>query len=281
MNTEISKIREETVQNYSKRNVSHYDDPMNKNFVYGEMTIDFVNKIEFKDNDKVIADIGCGTGFVYDIIYDKLKNQERKLIGIEPARGMLELAKKKYNFDKNIAFFEGTFACMPLENESVDKIISTLAMHWVPSIDDSLKELKRVLKPNGSVDIMMTEKDDGDNFKNPIVKAMKRHLSFKQIMNAATLSQRVSSNHIVKHFSKYFDLKRDYELSVKTVKKIINGTFNEHMKWWKARSEQIISEIKDKDNFLIDLKNELDKTKKPEGIPFDLSILHIHLKGLK
>ena len=47
MNTEISKIKEETVQNYSKRNVSHYDDPMNKNFVYGEMTIDFVNKIEF------------------------------------------------------------------------------------------------------------------------------------------------------------------------------------------------------------------------------------------
>ena len=87
---------------------------------------------------------------------------------------MLELAKKKYNFDKNIAFFEGTFACMPLENESVDKIISTLAMHWVPSIDDSLKELKRVLKPNGSVDIMMTEKDDGDNFKNPIIENTNR-----------------------------------------------------------------------------------------------------------
>ena len=38
-------LKKATVSNYSSRNSSVYDDPMNKNFVYGEITIDFVNKI--------------------------------------------------------------------------------------------------------------------------------------------------------------------------------------------------------------------------------------------
>ena len=43
----------------------------------------------------------------------------------------------------------------------MDKVISTLALHWVPSLDDSIKELKRILKINGSIDILMIDKDDG------------------------------------------------------------------------------------------------------------------------
>ena len=32
----MSTIRKETVENYSKRNSGHYDDPTNKNFLYGK-----------------------------------------------------------------------------------------------------------------------------------------------------------------------------------------------------------------------------------------------------
>ena len=59
---------------------------------------------------------------------------------------MLELAKNKFKLDPGFSFYEGTFAKIPLEDKSVDKIISTLALHWVPSLDDSIKELKRILK---------------------------------------------------------------------------------------------------------------------------------------
>ena len=91
-------LKKITVSNYSSRNSSFYDDPMNKNFVYGEITIDFVNKIQLNKTDKIIADIGCGTGFAFDIIYDKLTAHKTKCIGIEPAKGMIELAKNKRNF---------------------------------------------------------------------------------------------------------------------------------------------------------------------------------------
>ena len=68
MNVNKKHSKKVTISNYSSRNATFYDDPMNKNFVYGELTIDFVNKIELKKTDKIIADIGCGTGFAFDII---------------------------------------------------------------------------------------------------------------------------------------------------------------------------------------------------------------------
>ena len=271
-------LKKITVSNYSSRNASFYDDPMNKNFVYGEITIDFVNKIQLNKTDKIIADIGCGTGFAFDIIYGMLTANKTRCIGIEPAKGMLELAKKKFKSDSNFSFYEGTFGKIPLKDKSIDKIISTLALHWVPSLHDSIKELKRILKTNGTIDILMIAKDDGESFKLPIIEAMKKHLTFKQIMKAAVLAQRVSSKHIYNYFNKEFDLINKYTLSVQNVKKVIYGTFDEHMKWWKARSEQIIAEVKNKDDFMNDLKNKLEAINTNKGIPFDLSVLYINLK---
>ena len=53
------------------------------------------------------------------------------------------------------------------------------------------------------------------------------------------------------------------------------------MKWWKARSEQIIAEVENKNNFMNDLKEKLEKIKTIKGIPFDLSVLYINLKSKK
>ena len=53
------------------------------------------------------------------------------------------------------------------------------------------------------------------------------------------------------------------------------------MKWWKARSEQIISEVKNKNLFMKDLEKELEEIREKNGIPFDLSVLYINLKTKK
>jgi hypothetical protein len=106
---------------------------------------------------------------------------------------------------------------------------------------------------------------------------MKKYLSNKQIFYAANLIKRITKKDLVNKFSKYFDLKNNYKLSIKTKKKLIYGSCTQHIKWWKARSLQIISEIKNKKLFIDALKKELDKFKTKKGIPFDLSLLEIHL----
>ena len=174
-------------------------------------------------------------------------------------------------------FLEGSFEKIPLKNNSVDKIISTLALHWAESIDTGLKELKRVIKPNVSIDILMIEKNDGKEFKKSVFRVMKKYLSNKQIFNAANLINRITKKELTKKFEKYFNLKNDYNLSIKIKKKLIYGNCNDHIKWWKARSLQIISEIKNKKLFIENLKEELNKFKTKKGIPFDLSLLEIHL----
>ncbi len=264
------------IDNYSRINSSIYENRINKNFLYGNETKKFVQKLNIKDENILIADIGCGTGFVFEIILKELKLKNIKLVGIDPAIGMLKVAKKKIK-SKNINFIEGSFENIPLKNKSVDKIISTLALHWVTSLDEALKEMKRVMKKNGCINILMIEKNDGRKFKRTIYKIMKKYLSIKQIISAAKLLNRITNKDLNKKFSKYFDLKKDYNLKIILKKKKIYGSCEEHIKWWKARSLQIISEVKNKKLFINDLKKELKKSNTSKGIPFDLKLLEINL----
>jgi len=264
------------IENYSAKNSTIYDNNINKNFLYGEATKKFIKNIKLNNKDMVIADIGCGTGYVFEILTKKYRKKNIKFYGIDPAKGMLKIANKKIK-DKRVNFIDASFEKIHLKNNSVDRIISTLALHWVKSIDKGLKELKRVLKSKGSIDILMIEKSDGKEFKKLVFKVMKKFLSNKQIFNAANLINRVTKKEITKKIIKYFDIKKDYNLSVKIKKKLIYGNCNDHIKWWKARSLQIISEIKNKKLFIETLKKELNNFKTKKGVPFDLSLLEIHL----
>ena len=53
------------IDNYSRINSSIYENRINKNFLYGNETKKFVQKLNIKDENILIADIGCGTGFVF------------------------------------------------------------------------------------------------------------------------------------------------------------------------------------------------------------------------
>jgi len=264
------------IENYSLKNSTVYENNINKNFLYGEATKKFIKSIKINNKDNIIADIGCGTGFVFELISKKYKNQNINFYGIDPAKGMLKIANNKIK-DKRITFKEGSFEKIPLKNNSVDKIISTLALHWATSIDNGLKELKRVLKRKGSIDILMVEKNDGKEFKKLVFRVMKKYLSNKQIFNAAKLINRITKKELTKKFTKYFNLRNDYNLSINIKKKLIYGSCNDHIKWWKARSVQIISEIENKKLFIKNLKEELNKFTNKKKIPFDLSLLEIHL----
>lgn len=269
---------DQTVSTYSSSNYAVYDDPMNKNFVYGQTTIEFVQTIELSDSDKVIADIGCGTGFVFDILRKAFAHRQGRFVGIEPAAGMLNMARDKYAGDPRFSFETGCFADIPMDNHSADKVISTLALHWVPDIQEAICELHRILKPDGSADILMIAKNDGEIFKRPVIAAMKRHLTFKQIMTAAGLAQRVSAKQLEDRFRTYFG-EHTHDITVRNLSRTVYGTFADHMKWWTARSEQVIQEVADKSMFMDDLETELNQLDTGQGIPFDLSLLCLHLEG--
>lgn len=270
-----SKVQQDTVVAYSEKGSAHYEDALNKSFVYGKITTDFVNSIAVSDRDRTLLDIGCGTGFVFDILGGKIKRPGIECIGIDPAIGMLDLAREKYVNEPSFRFLEGSFSNIPMGDKTVDHITSTLALHWVHSLAEAADEMKRVLKNNGAIDILMVAHDDGFKFKRCIVEALKKHLTFGQIMKTAGLVQRVSEQQL----REIFGIFNGFEIQIRNPKQIVFGSFAEHMKWWKARSSSVIFDVKNKDRFMIDLEIELNKIATPQGIPFDSSCFMISMKG--
>jgi ubiquinone/menaquinone biosynthesis C-methylase UbiE len=91
--------------------------------------------------------VGSGANFVH---YDSTKVS--KLYALEPNPGMLRLAERQQRKTKlNIEFIDLPGERIPLEDDSVDTVVSTFTLCTIPGIVDAIQGLARVLKPNGKL----------------------------------------------------------------------------------------------------------------------------------
>lgn len=93
-------------------------------------------------NGSIIADIGAGTGN-YSFA---LANAGYKIMAIEPSATMISYSPR----DLNIEWSIGCAEKIPLRSESVDSIVSILALPHFLDIECSFKEMRRILK-NGPI----------------------------------------------------------------------------------------------------------------------------------
>jgi|TARA_Y100000310_G_scaffold17671_2_gene17453 ubiquinone/menaquinone biosynthesis C-methylase UbiE len=109
-----------------------------------------------------VLDLGCGTGRNFIKI-------NGTIYGIDFSEEMLKYAKeysKKNNF--NVKLIKSNTINLPFENNFFDAVISVAVLHCIPKAEDrekSLKELFRVLKPNGEALITVWDYDQ-KRFKN-------------------------------------------------------------------------------------------------------------------
>ncbi|HAT81060.1 MAG TPA: methyltransferase [Flavobacterium sp.] len=86
-----------------------------------------------------ILDVGAGTGDFLSVA----KNNGWQTIGVEPSEKAKEIAK-----NKGVSFVAAT---SELENHSFDVISMWHVLEHVPDLDKQIKELKRLLKPTGTL----------------------------------------------------------------------------------------------------------------------------------
>ncbi|MBP4141168.1 class I SAM-dependent methyltransferase [Flavobacterium sp. I-SCBP12n] len=86
-----------------------------------------------------ILDIGAGTGDFLSFV----QQEGWQAIGVEPSEKAKAIAKKK-----GVSFVGNT---SELENNSFDVISMWHVLEHVPDLDSQIKELKRLLKPNGTL----------------------------------------------------------------------------------------------------------------------------------
>ncbi|MCZ3365217.1 MULTISPECIES: class I SAM-dependent methyltransferase [Methanobacterium] len=132
-----------------------------------------ISRSKIKEGMKVL-EVGCGSGafttfvaravgdkgevFALDIQPEMLKQIENKL-------------KQPENKDiKNIHLIEGDALNMPLEDNTFDLVYSITVFQELPDKNKALKEMKRVLKPNGILAITEFLPDPDYPLKSTTVK---------------------------------------------------------------------------------------------------------------
>jgi SAM-dependent methyltransferase len=91
--------------------------------------------------------VGSGANFVH---YDAAR--VNKLYALEPNLGMIRLAERQQLKTKlNIEFIGLPGERIPLEDSSVDTVVSTFTLCTIPGIVDAIRGIARVLKPNGKL----------------------------------------------------------------------------------------------------------------------------------
>ena len=118
-------------------NATLYDNKHDFVSEYGKGLLEFVPE----NKKQSILDLGCGTG----MLTAQLANYADTIIGADSSTSMIAKAKNQY---ANIQFEVCNALNLPFEKQ-FDVVFSNAVFHWIPDHDALLKQVYKVLKPNG------------------------------------------------------------------------------------------------------------------------------------
>ena len=108
---------------------------------------------------ETVVDLGSGAG-IDVFLASKLVGKEGKIIGVDMTDEMLEKARKIaiQNNYKNIEFRKGDIEeKIPVENNSVDVVISNCVINLTSDKTNTFKEVYRILKKEGKGRIIISD----------------------------------------------------------------------------------------------------------------------------
>ncbi|MFJ7935582.1 class I SAM-dependent methyltransferase [Sporosarcina sp. NPDC096371] len=121
---------------------------------------------KFVGNQNILF-VGVGTGADLELINHK----ELNITAIDYSNEMLEKAKVKFK-DSSIQFLKMDAQDMSFKNNQFDVVVGSLVLSVVPNADKCIKEMIRVLKPNGNIIIFDKFSPKGKNL-SPLKKAIR------------------------------------------------------------------------------------------------------------
>ena len=92
-------------------------------------------------------DVGCGTGALSAAIVDHCLPSS--VVGVEPSQGFLETARE--HLAGRAVFHRGSATEIPLDDASVDVVVSGLVLNFVPDPRAALAEMARVTDTGGTI----------------------------------------------------------------------------------------------------------------------------------
>jgi SAM-dependent methyltransferase len=105
------------------------------------------------DEGATVLDLGCGAGTDL-LVAAQMVGANGKAIGIDMTPSMLDRARESAEeMGLDVELHEGLIESLPLDDESVDVVISNGVIDLVPDKDAVFAEIDRVLRPGGRLQV--------------------------------------------------------------------------------------------------------------------------------
>jgi len=148
--------------------------------------------------DDTIVDMGCGSGNLIDLFGTHCKF----VYAVDISKKMLEEAKDNNN-SNNVEYIQTSCDACPLDDESVDKVISLGLLDYVPDIQSVLIEINRILKSGGIAVITVPKKPSLFSFLRWFIGLRKTLTNMPPLVNIVSRKEILDSvanlNFEVKH----------------------------------------------------------------------------------
>lgn len=95
-----------------------------------------------------VLEIGVGSGLNLSLYPARV----REIIGLEPAPRLLAMSRRLANhLSVPVIFIEASAEMIPIEDHSIDTVITTWTLCTIPAVTEALWEMRRVLSPTGQL----------------------------------------------------------------------------------------------------------------------------------
>jgi ubiquinone/menaquinone biosynthesis C-methylase UbiE len=268
--------RDVVIKTYSER-AGDYDREGNLESCWGQVAKRALQQLSLKDRYEVVADIGCGAGHALRELASRVSSVAR-FVGVEPAEEMRGHAAVNLAGIDNVTVMDGRFEQLPLESDSVDYLFSILAFHWVTDLEGSARELERVLKQDGEMDLFFVGRDAGLEFVKKTTPIFLRYMGLAWLVESAKMRKHLSRDGAEGLFGNTFPADR---LSVTEEYRTYHDDLEGHWSWWVPRLGAHFAAMPQ------DKREQCDRESREaiaslataDGIPYEVHLLHVKLRS--
>ncbi len=139
------RLDKSAVKKSFNRCADQYD---NSAVLQEEVLSRLIERLDYiKLQPELIVDLGCGTGAAIKPLRRQYKKAQ--IIALDMADEMLLQAKKKYSFFDRKWLINADMERLPLQDDCIDLIFSSLALQWSNDLAEGFREFKRIGRTGG------------------------------------------------------------------------------------------------------------------------------------
>ncbi len=262
------------ISTYSRR-AAEYDSDDNQHSCWGRASRALWTQLAPRASHRVIVDVGCGTGAALASLHARADASTR-LIGVEPAEGLRERARTLTRDLPRVDVRDGRFERLPLADASVDYLYSLMAFHWVTDAPAAAREIARVLRPDGDLDLFFIGRLNGREFVRATSPIFLRHMGAAGLLDAAKLRVQLTRDAAARLFQDAFP---DRRVDVQETFETFYDSWERHQAWWVRIEAQMLGVLAERrDACMREVETALRGLATPDGIPYTLHLLHVRLR---